>query len=88
MSTRAGTGSRADAVRNRQLALNAAMALLARPDAALTVEVIAKEAGLGAATVVRAFGGKDALLDRSSGAPAICSPRPRPTRPCTPSSAS
>jgi AcrR family transcriptional regulator len=59
----AGTRSRADAVRNRQLALNAAMALLARPDAALTVEAIAKEAGLGAATVVRAFGGKDALLD-------------------------
>jgi AcrR family transcriptional regulator len=63
LSTRAGTRSRADAVRNRRLALNAAMALLARPDAALTVEAIAKEAGLGAATVVRAFGGKDALLD-------------------------
>jgi len=58
-----GTRSRADAVRNRQLALSAAMALLARPNAALTVEAIAKEAGLGAATVVRAFGGKDALLD-------------------------
>jgi AcrR family transcriptional regulator len=63
LSTPAGTRSRADAVRNRQLALNAAMALLARPDATLTVEAIAKEAGLGAATVVRAFGGKDALLD-------------------------
>ena len=63
LSTRAGAGSRADAVRNRRLALNAAMALLARPDATLTVEAIAKEAGLGAATVVRAFGGKDALLD-------------------------
>ena len=63
MSTRAGTGSRADAVRNRQLALDAAMALLAVPDATLTVEAIAKRAGLGAATVVRAFGGKDALLD-------------------------
>ena len=63
MSMPAGTRSRADAVRNRQLALNAAMALLARPGAALTVEAIAKEAGLGAATVVRAFGGKDALLD-------------------------
>ena len=59
----AGTRSRADAVRNRQLALNAAMALLGRPGAALTVEAIAREAGLGAATVVRAFGGKDALLD-------------------------
>jgi AcrR family transcriptional regulator len=63
LSTPAGTRSRADAVRNRQLALNAAMALLAGPDATLTVEAIAKEAGLGAATVVRAFGGKDALLD-------------------------
>ncbi|WP_371680786.1 TetR/AcrR family transcriptional regulator [Streptomyces sp. NBC_01276] len=54
---------RADAVRNRDLALDAAMALLAEPGASLTVEAIAKRAGLGAATVVRAFGGKDALLD-------------------------
>jgi AcrR family transcriptional regulator len=50
-------------VRNRQLALDAATALLAVPDATLTVEAIAGKAGLGAATVVRAFGGKDALLD-------------------------
>jgi AcrR family transcriptional regulator len=50
-------------VRNRQLALDAAMALLAAPDAALTVEAIARKADLGAATVVRAFGGKDAILD-------------------------
>jgi AcrR family transcriptional regulator len=50
-------------VRNRQLALDAAMTLLAEPAAPLTVEAIAKRAGLGAATVVRAFGGKDALLD-------------------------
>ena len=50
-------------MRNRQLALDAAMALLAVPDATLTVEAIARKAGLGAATVVRAFGGKDALLD-------------------------
>src|ERR1700689_5387282 len=63
LSTRAGTGSRADAVRNRQLALDAAMALLAEPDATLTVEAIPRKAGLGAATVVRAFGGKGALLD-------------------------
>ncbi|GAA2047470.1 TetR/AcrR family transcriptional regulator [Catenulispora yoronensis] len=54
---------RADAVRNRALALDAAMALLAEPGATLTVETIAKRAGLGAGTVVRAFGGKDALLD-------------------------
>jgi AcrR family transcriptional regulator len=63
LSTRAGTGSRADAVRNRQLSLDAAVALLAVPGATLTVEAIARQAGLGAATVVRAFGGKDALLD-------------------------
>ena len=50
-------------MRNRQLALDAAMALLAGPDATLTVEAIARKADLGAATVVRAFGGKDALLD-------------------------
>ncbi|GAA1186131.1 AcrR family transcriptional regulator [Kitasatospora gansuensis] len=58
-----GGGRRADAVRNRQLALQAATALLAEPGTPLTVEAIAKRAGLGAATVVRAFGGKDALLD-------------------------
>jgi AcrR family transcriptional regulator len=63
LSTHAGGGARADAVRNRQLALEAATALLAGPDTTLTVEAIAKKAGLGAATVVRAFGGKEALLD-------------------------
>jgi AcrR family transcriptional regulator len=57
------SGRRADAVRNRQLALDAATALLAEPDAPLTVEAIATRAGLGVGTVVRAFGGKDALLD-------------------------
>ncbi|NUT34393.1 MAG: helix-turn-helix transcriptional regulator [Hamadaea sp.] len=56
-------GRRADAVRNRQLALDAATALLTEPATALTVEAIARRAGLGAGTVVRAFGGKDALLD-------------------------
>ncbi|WP_173098364.1 TetR/AcrR family transcriptional regulator [Actinomadura verrucosospora] len=50
-------------MRNRDLALDAAMALLAEPGAALTVGAIAERAGLGAGTVVRAFGGKDALLD-------------------------
>ncbi|NUU20801.1 MAG: TetR/AcrR family transcriptional regulator [Streptomycetaceae bacterium] len=63
MSTPGSGGRRADAVRNRQLALEAATALLAEPGAVLTVEAIAKRAGLGAGTVVRAFGGKDALLD-------------------------
>jgi AcrR family transcriptional regulator len=50
-------------VRNRQLALDAATQLLGEAGAALTVEAIARRAGLGAGTVVRAFGGKDALLD-------------------------
>ncbi|MFF4418350.1 TetR/AcrR family transcriptional regulator [Streptosporangium sp. NPDC001559] len=63
MSTPAGSRRRADAVRNRQLALDAATALMAEPGASLTVEAIARKADLGAATVVRAFGGKDALLD-------------------------
>jgi len=63
MSTPGGSGRRADAVRNRQLALRAATALLAEPGTPLTVEAIATKAGLGAGTVVRAFGGKDALVD-------------------------
>lgn len=63
MSTPGKGGLRADAVRNRQLALEAATELLAEPDTVLTVEAIAKRADLGAGTVVRAFGGKDALLD-------------------------
>ena len=67
MSRSAGPGSgtrrRADAVRNRELALQAATALLAEPGITFTVEAIAAKAGLGAATVVRAFGSKDALLD-------------------------
>ncbi|GHJ48290.1 TetR family transcriptional regulator [Catellatospora sp. TT07R-123] len=63
MSTPGAGGRRADAVRNRQLALEAATALLADRGTPLTVEAIAKRAGLGMGTVVRAFGGKDALLD-------------------------
>jgi AcrR family transcriptional regulator len=63
MSTPVKAGRRADAVRNRRLALEAATALLAEPGTPLTVQAIAAKAGLGAGTVVRAFGGKDALLD-------------------------
>lgn len=66
MSTATGPacrGRRADAVRNRLLALEATKALLKRRDATITVEAIARQAGLGAATVVRAFGNKDALVD-------------------------
>ncbi|GAB2944956.1 TetR/AcrR family transcriptional regulator [Nonomuraea fastidiosa] len=57
---------RADAIRNRNLALEAAKTLLVRPGATLTVETIARQAGLGAATVVRAFGTKDALIDAAT----------------------
>jgi AcrR family transcriptional regulator len=63
MSMLAGTARRADAMRNRRLVLQAVTTLLAEPGTVLTVEAIAKKAGLGAGTVVRAFGGKDALLD-------------------------
>lgn len=54
---------RADALRNRRRALDTATALLAEPGGPLTVEVIAERAGMGAGTVVRAFGGKGALMD-------------------------
>jgi AcrR family transcriptional regulator len=54
---------RADAVRNRHLALEATKTLLAQPGTTITVDAIARQAGLGAATIVRAFGTKDALID-------------------------
>ncbi|MGI8331776.1 TetR/AcrR family transcriptional regulator [Actinomadura scrupuli] len=54
---------RADAARNRERTLDAAKALLADPDAAITVEAIAATAGVSPATVVRAFGNKEALID-------------------------
>jgi len=54
---------RADAVRNRQRVLEATTTLLADPGAHITVEAIATRAGVGAATVVRSFGSKEALID-------------------------
>jgi AcrR family transcriptional regulator len=54
---------RADAVRNRQRVVEATRTLLADPEVHLTVEAIATKAGVGAATVVRSFGGKEALID-------------------------
>jgi AcrR family transcriptional regulator len=54
---------RADAVRNRQRVLEATRTLLADPGAHLTVEAIATKAGVGAATVVRSYGSKEALID-------------------------
>lgn len=54
---------RTDAVRNRHLVLEATKALLAEGGAAITVAVISRRAGVGAATVVRTFGSKEALVD-------------------------
>jgi AcrR family transcriptional regulator len=54
---------RADAVRNRQRVLEATRTLLADRSANPTVEAIATKAGVGAATVVRSFGSKEALID-------------------------
>jgi AcrR family transcriptional regulator len=65
LSTVNGRTPRADALRNRRRALDAATALLAEAVAPLTVEAIAKRAGMGAGTVVRAFGGKDPLMDEA-----------------------
>src|SRR5262249_17289374 len=75
MSTPDGNRRRADAVRNRRLALQAATALLAEPGTALTVEAIATKAGLGAGARVRAC--------RREGPPggAGVVRRPRPGRP-------
>jgi AcrR family transcriptional regulator len=56
-------GRRADAVRNRQRVLEATKSLLAERGATVTVEAIAARAGVGAATVVRSFGSKEALID-------------------------
>src|SRR4029450_2254373 len=50
-------------LRNRQRVLEATRTLLADRSANLTVEAIATKAGVGAATVVRSFGAKEALID-------------------------
>ncbi len=57
---------RADAARNRERTLAATRSLLADPHAVITVEAIAKQAEVSPATVVRAFGGKDALIDAAA----------------------
>jgi AcrR family transcriptional regulator len=54
---------RADAVRNRDRVLEATKALLTERAATVTVETIARRAGVGAATVIRTFGSKEALID-------------------------
>lgn len=66
MSTPAASGAtrrRADAVRNRQRVLDATKTLLAEGGATPTVDAISRRAGVGAATVVRTFGSKEALID-------------------------
>ncbi|MFF2040952.1 TetR/AcrR family transcriptional regulator [Kitasatospora sp. NPDC058170] len=57
---------RADAARNRQRTLEATRVLLADPGAVITVEAIARQAEVSAATVVRTFGGKEALIDAAA----------------------
>jgi AcrR family transcriptional regulator len=58
-----GPRRRADAVRNRERVLEATKTLLADGAPTITVETIARRAGVGAATVVRTFGSKEALID-------------------------
>ncbi len=55
--------NRADAVRNQQRVLEATKALLSDMGTSVTVEAISRKAGVGAATVVRSFGNKEALID-------------------------
>jgi AcrR family transcriptional regulator len=50
-------------VRNQRLVLDATKTLLAQAGPAITVEAIARQAGVGAGTVVRSFGNKEALID-------------------------
>jgi AcrR family transcriptional regulator len=66
LSTLTGNGGprrRADAVRNRERVLQATKMLLLDGAATITVETIAGAAAVSAATVVRTFGSKDALID-------------------------
>ncbi|MEV4720020.1 TetR/AcrR family transcriptional regulator [Micromonospora noduli] len=66
MSTPAASGvtrRRADAVRNRQRVLAATKDLFVEGGVAITVDAISQRAGVGAATVVRTFGSKEALID-------------------------
>ncbi|RAO17418.1 TetR/AcrR family transcriptional regulator [Micromonospora noduli] len=66
MSTPAASGvtrRRADAVRNRQRVLAATKDLFVEGGVSITVDAISQRAGVGAATVVRTFGSKEALID-------------------------
>ncbi|MFI6867388.1 TetR/AcrR family transcriptional regulator [Nocardia sp. NPDC050406] len=65
-----GQGERSDAARNRQLLLDAAEALVREHGAeAVTMDAVAKRAGVGKGTVFRRFGNRSglmhALLDQS-----------------------
>ncbi|WP_084478137.1 TetR/AcrR family transcriptional regulator [Nocardia jejuensis] len=65
-----GTGERSDAARNRQLLLDAAEALVQEQGAdGVTMDAVAKRAGVGKGTVFRRFGNRAglmlALLDQS-----------------------
>jgi len=54
---------RRDAERNRQLILSAAKGLIARRGLDVSLDEVAKEAGLGVGTVYRRFPHRDALID-------------------------
>jgi AcrR family transcriptional regulator len=54
---------RADAQRNRELLLAIAVAAFARNEPAVTLESIAKEAGVGIGTLYRHFPSREALVD-------------------------
>lgn len=54
---------RADAQRNRELLLSAAVAAFARNSADVTLESIAKDAGVGIGTLYRHFPSREALVD-------------------------
>ncbi len=55
--------SRADAVRNRARVLSTTIDMLRSKGADVSVDEIARAAGVGAGTVVRSFGGKQKLID-------------------------
>ena len=62
-TTKAPRPLRRDAQRNRERILDAARELFAERGVAVTLDDIAKRAGVGVGTVYRRYSNKDALLD-------------------------
>ena len=83
---------RADAQRNREQLLAAAVAAFSRNGPEVTLESIAKDAGVGIGTLYRHFPSREALVDaayrselaRLCDSVPNCSTRCRPTRLCAP----